>query len=459
MSGLSAFHDTVTVNFNYRTGPIGWMAFAEDVAAKKSTGNWGILDIQSALRWVHREIAAFGGDPEHVAIHGQSSGGGLIELQYVAPDSNNLFRSAISESGGLGATNITAALANTKRMAKSVGCHDADNIKECMLKLPALSITSLTYEGEWGPTTDGVTFPMDPNEMLAAGHVNNCTVILGAQTNDSNLFLFRGFTKGDMPQPNDDPTGDLKNLSAVAYAIAVEAMTGRAYLEDALALYPPTTHKSVENVHQLGRVSSDSVQTPLRRLLYPAVDKPCLPQMLCSARQRALAFNKAHAGRAFMYRFNYWYQSNRRCTAVPNYHRDYMGAVHQDEVTFVMGQPNFMEDGSCCGRWGLSEGAEGCAKEERCTACYDTELGEGYKAYFDEKEWAFTRMIGSYWTNSASGSPNDPVMAALPEWPGITGGVAVMDADVSPGMVVETSVNGDSRICELWDKINGAKVV
>lgn len=78
MSGISAFHDTITVNFNYRTGPIGWMAFQEDVAANRSTGNWGILDIQSALRWVRREIGAFGGDPETVAIHGQSSGGGLI---------------------------------------------------------------------------------------------------------------------------------------------------------------------------------------------------------------------------------------------------------------------------------------------------------------------------------------------------------------------------------------------
>ena len=43
MSGISAFHNTVTVNFNYRTGPIGWMSFPEDVAAGKSTGNWGIL--------------------------------------------------------------------------------------------------------------------------------------------------------------------------------------------------------------------------------------------------------------------------------------------------------------------------------------------------------------------------------------------------------------------------------
>jgi carboxylesterase type B len=80
MSGLAAFQDVVAVNFNYRTGPIGYMAFEDDVQQNKSTGNFAILDVQSALRWVQREIKAFGGDPTRVAIHGQSSGGALAEV-------------------------------------------------------------------------------------------------------------------------------------------------------------------------------------------------------------------------------------------------------------------------------------------------------------------------------------------------------------------------------------------
>jgi len=437
MSGISAFHDTVTVNFNYRTGPIGWMAFPEDAAAGRSTGNWGILDIQAALRWVRREIGAFGGDPTKVAIHGQSSGGGLVELQYVAPDSDNLFRAAISESGGLGATNLSDAIANTRAVAKAVGCGRAANLKACMTALKPLQITSLTYAGSWGPTTDGVTFPEDPTALLSAGRVNNCSIVLGAQTNDSQLFLFRDYTADDdEPQPNDDPTGDLKNLSDVAYAIAVEQETGARFLTEALELYPPTVHKSIANVHQLGRVESDS--------------------MLCSARQRARLFDRAHPGRAFTYRFNYWYQSNQRCTAVPNFHLPYMGAVHQDEVTFVMGQPNFMEDGSCCGKWGLSEGAEGCPRQPRCTDCYDPALGEGYRAYFNEKEWAFARTIGTFWTNMALGSPNSVASPAVPRWPPVSDGGVVLDADEPGGVRVEAAVNGDPRICAFWDKVGEA---
>jgi hypothetical protein len=159
-----------------------------------------------------------------------------------------------------------------------------------------------------------------------------------------------------------------------------------------------------------------------------------------------------------MYRFNYWYQSNKGCSAVPNFHLDYMGSVHQDEVTFVMGQPNFMEDGSCCGLWGLSEGQEGCAKQEICTACYDTVLGEGYHAYFDDKEWAFTRAIGTYWTNTAYGSPNDAAVTvdAPPQWPEITSGGAVLDANIPGGLAPEIHVNGDERICKFWDKVGSA---
>ena len=65
---------------------------------------------------------ALGGDPTRVAIHGQSSGGGLVELQYVAPDSKGLFGGAISESGGLSATLLKKALQVTQQAAQSVGC-------------------------------------------------------------------------------------------------------------------------------------------------------------------------------------------------------------------------------------------------------------------------------------------------------------------------------------------------
>lgn len=448
MSGLAAFHDVVAVNFNYRTGPIGWMAFESDVERGASTGNYGVLDIQSALRWVRREIGAFGGDAERVAIHGQSSGGGLVELQYVAPASNGLFRACISESGGLGASALQSSLANTRAMARATGCLRKDAAtgkprasKRCMQALAPLDVTSLTYQGSWGPTVDGVAIPHDPMAMLRRGEVNAVdAAVFGAQTNDSFLFLSRDYTRNGDVQPNGHADGDLMRLNTSVYTAALLEYVPSALAKAALALYPPlypppsnatAARDAIRNVQSLGRAESD--------------------QMHCAIRRRAKLFHAAGKGDGYAYRFNSWYRSNAQCTAVPNFHLDYLGAVHQDEVTFVMGQPNFMEAGSCCGRWGLDQGEESCAREPKCTRCYDPSKGEGYHAYFDPKEFAFARTVGGLWTAfAASGSPRRA-------WPDIRRGGVVLDADLQGGLAVEEEVYDNPNVCALWDAADAAR--
>jgi len=449
MSALAAFHRVVCVSFNYRTGPIGWMAFHEDVAAGRSTGNWGILDIQSALRWVQREVGAFGGDARRVAIHGQSSGAGLVELQYVAEGSAGLFRGAISESGSLSAQSLKASLWTATAVAKSVGCLTVagKTNKSCLAMAPALSVTQTTYTGSWGPTVDGVTFPQEPMELLRLGLVHNASVVLGAQTNDSNLFLFRGYTKGGLDQPNDHPDGALKPLSPTLYDVAVLGMVGQHFVVEALKLYPANTKDHIMNVHQMGNMQSD--------------------RMHCQNRQRASLLNRVRPGGAFLYRFDYWYTSNSNCSAVPNYHLPYLGAAHQDEVTFVLGQPNFMEDGSCCGVWGLT--TPDCPHLGRCEACYDPQRfgRRGYRAYFNDKEWGFTRTVGRFWTNvAASGNPNcrklGPSCGNPQGWTSFEAGEnvtrnIVFNATIPGGHAMEDTPHGRPELCAFWDRVAAAR--
>jgi len=450
MSALAAFHNVVCVSFNYRTGPLGWMAFHEDIFHNASTGNWGILDIQSALRWVQREVHWFGGGADNVAILGQSSGGGLVELQYVAPGSNGLFRGAISESGGLSAASLQGALDNALTIAKSLGCavkvgKEEVVDKTCMIKAPVANVVDTTYTGRWGPTVDFVTFPMEPQQLLRRGLVNDATIVLGAQTNDSNLFLFRGFTKDGLDQPNDHPDGALKPLPVLAYVAALTAMVRPDKIESALSLYPSNHQDPIQNVHMLGNAQSDKAH--------------------CSTRQRATEFNRARPGQAFTYRFDYWYMSDPACTAVPNYHLPYLGAAHQDEVTFVLGQPNFMEDGSCCGVWGLT--TKDCPHLDRCEACYDPQKSghSGYRAYFNDKEWTFTRLLGDLWTNvAASGDPNcrkAPCSEGEGVWPRFPDGKAVthnivFNASLPHGHSAEYTPYNNPRICELWDAVSAS---
>ena len=91
----------LVVNFNYRVGPLGFLAYPGLVreSPHHSAGNYGLLDQVAALRWVHRNIAAFGGNPRQVTIFGQSAGASSVWLLMQSPLARGLFQRAIIMSG------------------------------------------------------------------------------------------------------------------------------------------------------------------------------------------------------------------------------------------------------------------------------------------------------------------------------------------------------------------------
>jgi para-nitrobenzyl esterase len=89
--------DVVVVTINYRLGCLGWMDLGEqgDLAVE----NAGLLDQIAALRWVHENIEAFGGDPGNVTIFGESAGGMSVGTLMGCPAARGLFHKAIPQSG------------------------------------------------------------------------------------------------------------------------------------------------------------------------------------------------------------------------------------------------------------------------------------------------------------------------------------------------------------------------
>jgi para-nitrobenzyl esterase len=92
----------VLVTINYRLGVFGFLA-SSDLAAENAghAGNYGLLDMAAALRWVKRNIASFGGDPANVTIFGESAGSFAVSTLLAAPDARGLFHKAIGESGAV----------------------------------------------------------------------------------------------------------------------------------------------------------------------------------------------------------------------------------------------------------------------------------------------------------------------------------------------------------------------
>lgn len=99
--GNLARNGVVVVTFNYRVGPLGFLAYPAltEESQHHSSGNYGLLDQIAALNWVHRNIAAFGGDPSNVTIFGQSAGAGSVGILMTSPLAKGLFEHAITESG------------------------------------------------------------------------------------------------------------------------------------------------------------------------------------------------------------------------------------------------------------------------------------------------------------------------------------------------------------------------
>jgi len=90
----------IGVTLNYRLGPLGFACLPELKQEAGKTGNYGLYDQHTAIRWVKDNIAAFGGDPDAITIMGQSAGGMSVQQHCLSPLSRGLFSKAVMSSGG-----------------------------------------------------------------------------------------------------------------------------------------------------------------------------------------------------------------------------------------------------------------------------------------------------------------------------------------------------------------------
>ncbi len=191
-----ASHGVILVSVTYRLGVIGF--FSHPLLSAESphgvSGNYGLLDQIAAVKWIHDNIAQFGGDPNNITIFGQSAGAGSVQALCASPLSKNLIGQAISMSGGglsdfrLGGGSLdTVQMANKRFM---------DYFKKTTLKeMRALSFEELLKMAKeygeatkkpmfWGPVTDKYVSGGTFSEEAKAGRIANIPYMFGYTAND-----------------------------------------------------------------------------------------------------------------------------------------------------------------------------------------------------------------------------------------------------------------------------------
>jgi para-nitrobenzyl esterase len=180
----------IFVSCNYRVGVFG--SFAHPELTKESgygaSGNYGLLDQVAALKWVQKNIAAFGGDPGNVTIAGQSAGSMSVNCLIASPLAKNLFQKAIAESGA-NMVNATRGMQNLAQ-AEEQGVRTAQTLKAATLAdLRNVSAEDLQTQvkGNFGPIVDGYILPDAIPTIFAANKQNPVTLLTGWNENEGML--------------------------------------------------------------------------------------------------------------------------------------------------------------------------------------------------------------------------------------------------------------------------------
>jgi para-nitrobenzyl esterase len=189
-----AVRGVIVVTIAYRLGPLGFLALPEltHESALHSSGNYGLMDQIAALEWIHRNIAAFGGDAKRITIAGQSSGAMSVSMLMASPRAKGLFQRAIGESGGLFEP---LQLAPSYLLANAE--HDGEKYAatlhtDSLRQLRALPATDLLGGDDAGgvthPVIEPAVLPRPPRDAFAAAQQNDVPLLVGSNADEARAL-------------------------------------------------------------------------------------------------------------------------------------------------------------------------------------------------------------------------------------------------------------------------------
>jgi para-nitrobenzyl esterase len=192
--------DIVYVSLNYRLGALGYLDFVEYSTPERTfESNLGLRDQLTALRWVRRNIAGFGGDPDNVTLFGESSGANAVTTLMCVPAAEGLFARAIAQSPpaasvyGPGRAKAWAAefleiLGAADDPALALSTADPDALVRAGDALTARGADEEPGTRAFAPFVDGDLLPRHPLDAFAEGLAHAVPLIIGTNAREGTMF-------------------------------------------------------------------------------------------------------------------------------------------------------------------------------------------------------------------------------------------------------------------------------
>jgi para-nitrobenzyl esterase len=380
--------NVIGVTINYRLGYLGFFAHPAIDAEGHLNGNYGLMDQQFALKWIQRNIGAFGGDPSRVTIFGQSAGGQSVYANMVSPTAAGLFERAISESGAYSEfqdyfDNIvplaqaesggTGAVPSGTSIAADAGC--ANQTAQCLRGLPATTLAS-AEPGTVYPFVDGAILPQTPAAAFASGQFNLVPVISGGNHDENRIFVARQYDFAGNP-----------------------LVTETNYDNAVIAAYPPGFGLVVLSVYPFVSYPSAGVALAASEtdVVFACPERNVVRSLSQYVRTYAYEFNDENAPDLF--------------DPVPTFP---LGAYHFAEVQYL----------------------------------FDLDVRfTGFNPFTPDQQQLSNTMM-SYWTAFAANG--DPNFAGAPTWSPYDSGTDQFQSLIPPTPMIESTFDSDHKCSSFW---------
>ncbi|KAM9061846.1 pyrethroid hydrolase Ces2e [Sarcophilus harrisii] len=304
---LSASQNVIVVTIQYRLNILGFFSTGDEYAP----GNWGYLDQVAALKWVQKNIAHFGGDPNCVTIFGESAGGTSVSSHVLSPMSKGLFHRAIMQSGvailpGL-ISSSSEMVANVIANLSACERYSSASMVQCLRRKSEEEILAIGKHFNIIPgVVDGQFFPQHPEELLAAGKFHQVPSIIGINNHEYGwvipaIMSVPGFKE------NMDKESILSSLQSPLWNIPLEL--GHLMIEE----YIKNTEDPGEHRAQFQEMLGDLT------FVIPGL--------------KVAKYQHSPSSPVYFYEFQH------RSSIFKGVRPDYVKADHGDELQFVFGTP------------------------------------------------------------------------------------------------------------------------